>query len=157
MWVALINGILCGLMLIVIYVIKFPNQTAIDRKAFPVAHFLKMQIVSVVFQSVFNFFALNWYYLLLARRAGWKKYIWPTLALMGGAPLYYLISDLMVNPKEFNVPALDISMKLFYYSIGALFQIFLPLLIAAATWQLDERKRQAHDQKVLHINESCAS
>src|SRR6202044_2051335 len=41
------------------------------------------------------------------------------------------------------------SMKIFSYSASSVFQILIPLVIAAVTRQLDEKKWQAQNQKIL--------
>jgi LytS/YehU family sensor histidine kinase len=97
---------------------------------------------------VFYYFALNWYYSLLARKASWTKFLLPTLALIAACFIFFFLYDLTTKKEEFKV-ALDISMKIFSYSASSIFQILIPLVIAAVTRQLDEKKWQAQNQKIL--------
>jgi hypothetical protein len=60
----------------------------------------------------------------------------------------FFLCDITIRKEEFKV-SLDISMKIFSYGLSSVFQIFIPLVIAVVTRQLDEKKWQAQNQKVL--------
>ena len=146
-WVAIINGVFMGIALAMIYYVKQPYQ-AINMQAFSLTRFLIRALVSLAFQCVFDYFALNWFYRLLARKASLKQYLLPTLALMGGCFLYYFLNDVTTGKEEFKI-VIDITMKVFSYGLSSIFQIGLPLVIAAVTRQLDEKKWQGQNQKIL--------
>ena len=147
LWVTLINVVLLGIMLTLIYNVKVPYQNW-DPNDFNLTRFLVRGAVSLAFQCLFDYFALNRYYKVMAQKDGWPSYLLVTLALVAASFVYYIINDLTIKKEEFKV-AVDISLKIFSYSISAIFQIALPLVIAAITRQLDEKKWQADNQKVL--------
>jgi two-component system LytT family sensor kinase len=146
-WVTLINVVLLGIMLTLIYYVKMPYQTY-NVKDFYLGRFLLRGAVSLVFQCLFDYFALNAYYRVMAKKAGWRGYMLVSLVLVGSSFIYYFLNDLTIRKEELKV-ALDISLKLFSYSFSAVFQIGIPLVIAAITRQLDEKKWQGENQKVL--------
>jgi hypothetical protein len=146
-WVTVINVVFLVLMLTLIYYVKLPYQSW-DPKAFNLGRFLIRGGISLAFQCLFDYFALNQYYRVMARKEGWVPYLLVTLALMGASFLYYFINDVTMRREEFKVP-LDISLKIFSYSLSSLFQIGIPLVIAAITRQLDEKRWQGENQKVL--------
>lgn len=146
-WVTLINVVLLGLMLTLIYYVKMPQQTW-DPRTFPLGRFLLRGGVSLVFQCIFDFFALTYYYRVLAKKGGWSSYLLVTLALIGSSFVYYFVNDLTLSKQE-RPMTIDISAKLFSYFFSAIFQIGIPLAIAAITRQLDEKKWQGENQKVL--------
>ena len=57
-WVALLNLVGMGMMLTIIYFVKVPQQTW-NPSTFPLGRFLLRGGVSLVFQCVFDYFALN--------------------------------------------------------------------------------------------------
>jgi LytS/YehU family sensor histidine kinase len=120
----------------------------LDLRAFSVPRFIARVALSTVWQMLFYYFALNWYYRLLARKTSWKNYLLPTLTLIGACFIYYFLYDVTTKKEEFKV-AIDISMKVFSYGTSSLFQILIPLGIAVVTRQLDEKKWQAQNQKIL--------
>lgn len=144
LWVTLINGVFLGLMLTLIYYVKIPYQNW-NPHEFKLARLLLRSVVSLVFQCLFDYFALNHYYRIMVKKSGWSSYLLVTLTLVAISFLYYILNDLTL---EYKVNP-DISLKIFSYSISALFQIGIPLAIAAIAWQLDEKKWQAENQKVL--------
>lgn len=147
LWVTIINVVLLGLMLTLIYYVKMPYQNW-NPSEFNLSRYLFRGAVSLVFQCIFDYFALNAYYKVMAEKGGWTSYLLVTLALIGASFFYYFLNDLTIKKEEFKV-ALDISLKIFSYGISAFFQIGLPLAIAAVTRQLDEKKWQGENQKVL--------
>jgi len=146
LWVTLINAALLGLMLTLIYYVKVPYQNW-DPHEFKLARFLLRATVSLVFQCLFDYFALNRYYRAMAKKADWSSYLVISLALVAASFAYYFLNDVTMKGEYKVIP--DISLKIFSYSISALFQIGLPLIIAAVTRQLDEKKWQAENQKTL--------
>ena len=143
----LINVVFLGLALTMVYFVKVPQQTW-NPRTFPLDRFLLRGGISLVFQCIFDYFALNRYYRVMAKKAGWPSYLLVTMALIGVSFVYYIVNDLTLTKSEkpYNI---DISMKLFAYSFSAIFQIGIPLAIAAVTRQLDEKKWQGENQKVL--------
>jgi len=146
-WVTLINVTGLGLLLTMVYFVKFPQQTW-NPHNFPLSRFLLRGSVSLVFQCIFDYFALIHYYRIMAKKGGWSSYLLVTLALLGTSFVYYIVNDLTLSRSE-RPFSIDISMKLFAYSFSAVFQIGIPLAIAAVTRQLDEKKWQGENQKVL--------
>ncbi len=147
LWVTIINVVFFGLALVMIYFVKVP-QAAWNISQFNLSRFIFRAAVSLIFQCVFDFFALNGYYRAMAGKAGWSSYLLVTLYLVLGSFVYYFVNDLTIKKEELKV-ALDISVKLFTYGISAIFQIGIPLAIAAITRQLDEKKWQGENQKIL--------
>ena len=143
----LLNIVGMGLFLAMLFYVKQPYQT-LNVQAFSVPRYLTRVAVSTAFQVLLYYMALNWYYRLLARSVSWKRYLLPTLTLMVISIIYYFLYDLTTKKEEFKV-SIDISMKVFSYGLSSIFQIFIPLVIAAVTRQLDEKKWQAQNQKIL--------
>jgi len=146
-WVVVLNIIMTAIGLAIIFYVRQPYQP-LDMHAFSVPRHLMRVAVSTAYQVVFYYVALNWYYRLLARSASWRRYILPTLALMVICLIYYFLYDITIKKEEFKI-SIDISMKVFSYGVSSVFQIFIPLVIAVVTRQLDEKKWQAQNQKVL--------
>src|ERR1700722_19405644 len=94
LWVVIINLAITGFSLTVIFLVKTPYQ-ADTLKLFSVRHFFLASTVSLIFQIIFDYFALNRYYRLLAAKSAWKKYILPPLLLFAGGIICYLISDVI--------------------------------------------------------------
>src|SRR5580692_7860197 len=140
-WVLAIHTLFGAFVLAVLFYVKQPYQTW-DMRTFSVPRFIARQMAGAVFQIFFYYPSLNWYYRLLARKASWKEYILPILALTGCYLAFYFVNDVTTKKEELKV-AFDISMKIFSYSLGAFFQLLVPLIIAAVTRQLDEKKWQA--------------
>jgi len=146
-WVTLINVVVMGLLLTIVYFVKVPQQSW-DPGAFPLGRFLLRCGVSLVFQCIFDYYALNYYYQLMANKSKWPSYLLATLVLLGIVFIYYFINDITITRQErpFNT---SISMLLFGYFLSSIFQIGIPLAIAAVTRQLDEKKWQGENQKLL--------
>ena len=146
-WVVLLNILGTGFFLAVLFYVKQP-YAPLNVQVFSVSRYLIRVTISTVFQILLYYMALNWYYRLLARSASWKRYFLPMLTLMAITLIYYYLYDLTTKKEEFKI-SIDISMKIFSYGLSSVFQIFIPLVIAAVTRQLDEKKWQAQNQKVL--------
>jgi two-component system LytT family sensor kinase len=146
-WVVLLNVILAVFILSMLYFVRNPYPT-VDIRTFSIPRFLGRMAMGTAFQVVFYYIGLNWYYRLLARSASWKIYLWPVLVILVSCIVYYYLCDITTKKEEFKV-SIDISMKIFSYGLSSVFQIFIPLVIAAVTRQLDEKKWQAQNQKVL--------
>lgn len=147
-WLLGINIFFTGLVLIVIYYVKLPNQPRNMYAAFHLHSFLVRMGLSLVFQCVFYFFALNTFYRLMRRHAPWPPYIGYSLVFVLGCFVYSLINDLTIKKEELQV-VLDTSLKIFSYGFSALVHIVITLTVAAIIRQLDEKKYQAHNQKLL--------
>lgn len=146
-WVVLLNVIFAVIILTILFNLKQPFQT-IDVHAFSIPHYLVRMAAATAFQVVCYYLALNWYYRLLSRSASWKAYLLPVLAIGASYIVYYLLYDLTTCKEELKF-SIDISLKIFSYGLSSVFQIFIPLVIAVVTRQLDEKKWQAQNQKVL--------
>ena len=85
---------------------------------------------------------------MLARSASWNVYLVPVVAIAAAYVVYYYLYDITTRKEEFKI-SIDISMKIFSYGVSSVFQIFIPLAIAVVTRQLDEKKWQGQNQKVL--------
>jgi two-component system LytT family sensor kinase len=147
LWVLVINTLLGAMSLAVLFYVKQPYQT-LDMRTFSIPRFIARQLAGAVFQIFFYYLALNWYYRLLARKASWKKYLPLVLVLTACCFVFYFLYDVTTRKEEYKV-TFDISVKVFSYSLGALFQLLIPLIIAAVTRQLDEKKWQASNQQIL--------
>ena len=143
----LLNVIFAVIILTILFNLKQPFQT-IDVHAFSIPHYLVRMAAATAFQVVCYYLALNWYYRLLSRSASWKAYLLPVLAIGASYIVYYLLYDLTTCKEELKF-SIDISLKIFSYGLSSVFQIFIPLVIAVVTRQLDEKKWQAQNQKVL--------
>jgi two-component system LytT family sensor kinase len=146
-WVLAINTLLGVLALAFLFYVKQPYQT-LDMRTFSIPRFIARQMAGAVFQIFFYYLSLNWYYRLLAGKASWTKYLLPVLVFTACSFAFYFLYDVTTKKEEYKI-AFDISMKIFSYSIGAFFQLLIPLIIAAVTRQLDEKKWQASNQKIL--------
>ena len=147
LWVTIINVIFLGVGLVAIYFVKLPNQTY-DMKVFSIGRYGIRALFSVSFQCVFYYYALNAYYRLLVEKKDWTSWLGWSLVLMLAIFAYSVIYDWTIKKEELKI-ALDISLKIFTYSFSAIFQLGVALLIAVITRQLDEKKWQLANQKVL--------
>ena len=147
LWVLAINTLFGGFALAVLFYVKQPFQT-LDMRTFSIARFIARTMTGAVFQIFFYYLSLNWYYRLLARKAAWREYFPPVLVLTVCCFAFYFVYDVTTKKDEYKI-AFDISMKVFSYSLGAFFQLLIPLIIAVVTRQLDEKKWQASNQKIL--------
>lgn len=146
-WVAAFNVVLGGLSLLMLFYVKFPYQT-FNAAAFDRVRWIMRLLSGIAVQTGIFYLGLNWFYGRLIRRADWRSYVMPVLALVGICFVFYTIVDMTVEREELKV-AVDISVKIYTYGFSALFQIGLPLLIAFVTRHLDEKKWQAENQKTL--------
>jgi len=147
LWVLAINTLIGALALIIIFNVKQPYQT-LDLRTFSIPRFIVRQIAGTVYQIFFYYLSLNWYYRLLARKASWKEYLLPVLVLVACCFAFYFVYDVTTKKEEYKV-AFDISVKILSYSLGAFFQPLIPFIIAVVNRQLDEKKWQASNQKIL--------
>lgn len=151
-WVTLINVILLGVSLLIIYYVRLPNQPY-NPSGFKPGRYLLREAFTIIFQSVLYYFAINKYYRLLAEKRQWPVFLkWSALFILA-CFIYHLICDLTTSKEELSI-IITLSMKVFTYSFSSLFQVALPLLIAAAANQLDEKKTQQVNQKVLEQQKS---
>jgi two-component system, LytTR family, sensor kinase len=147
-WLIGVNVVIVGLALILVFYVKIPNQTKGMYAAFSTRSYLIRGGFSLVFQCIFYYFALNTFYRLMRRRAGWLPYLGYSLLFVLSCFAYSLLNDLTIKKEDFHV-ALDISLKIFSYSLSAVFHIIVTLTVAAIVRQLDEKKYQARNQKLL--------
>jgi two-component system LytT family sensor kinase len=147
-WMSGINLVIIGVVLILVYYVKLPNQPKSLADSFNSSGFLVRMVFSLVFQCVFYYFALNIFYRLMRRRAGWLTYLGHSLLFVLVCFAYSMLNDLTIKKEDFHV-VLDISLKIFSYSLSAIFHIIITLVTAAIVRQLDEKKYQAGNQKLL--------
>jgi sensor histidine kinase YesM len=147
LWVVLLNIIFAAIGLSILYYVRQPYPT-VDIRTFRITRYLGRLAAGTAFEVSIYYLALNWYYRLLSRSASWKSYLLPILVIAAICIIYFYICDITSKKEEFKI-SLDISMKIFSYGLSSIFQVFLPLVIAAVTRQLDEKKWQAQNQKVL--------
>jgi sensor histidine kinase YesM len=131
-----------------IYFVKPPQPQAWDPHSFPVGRYVGRTAVSILFQCIFDYFALNRYYRAMAQKKDWTVYLLMTLAFMGISFVYYFVNDVTFTKAE-KAADLGVSLRIFAYIMCALFQIGIPLAIAAITRQLDEKKWQGEKQELL--------
>jgi two-component system, LytTR family, sensor kinase len=146
-WVVVLNVVFALITLAVLFNVRQPFQT-IDVHAFSIPRYLVRMAAATAFQVACYYLSLNWYYQLLARSASWKAYLLPVLIIAGSYIVYYFLYDLTTRIEEYKF-SIDITLKIFSYGVSSVFQIFIPLVIAVITRQLDEKKWQAQNQKVL--------
>ncbi len=147
LWLIGINAFFVVLMLILVYYVKLPGQQINMGIIFHTSTYLFQTAVSVCFQCVFYYFALNSYYRIISRRARWPQYVLNSLLMLLIWFSYYLFNHLVIK-KELKL-AWDISLLVYSLCVGAMFHILLSLVIAAITRQLDEKRGQAENQKLL--------
>jgi two-component system, LytTR family, sensor kinase len=147
-WLTGINLLIMGLALIFVYFVKLPNQSKSLADSFNSSGFLGRMVFSLIFQCIFYYFALNIFYRLMRRRAGWLSYLAYSLLFVLVCFAYSMLNDLTIKKEDFHV-VLDISLKIFSYSLSAVFHIIVTLTIAAIARQLDEKRYQARNQKLL--------
>ena len=104
-WVILVNGICLGLILWMMYYVKTPYQN-FDMNQFSLARFAFRSAVAIVFQCIFDFFALNKFYRLLAQKEEWSSYLLWTIIFFLAGIVYYMLNDLTID-----APAVAISTK----------------------------------------------
>jgi len=147
-WLIGVNVVIVGLALILVYYVKIPNQTKDMYAAFSTRSFLIRGGFSLVFQCIFYYFALNTFYRLMRRRAGWLPYLGYALLYVLACFVYSMINDLTIKKEDIQM-VMDISLKIFSYSLAALIHIVITLAVAAIARQLDEKNYQARNQKLL--------
>ncbi|HEY4208889.1 MAG TPA: histidine kinase, partial [Puia sp.] len=147
-WVTLINIVILGLVLSLIYFVKLPEPQGWNPHSFPLGRYILRTLVSIIFQCVLDYFALNRYYRAMATKSGWTSYLLITLVLMGITFAYYMLNDITLSRSE-RPQDYSISLRIFAYFLSSIFQLGLPLAIAAITRQLDEKKWQGEKQKFL--------
>lgn len=152
LWLTGINLFWFIMALVLIKYVKMPNQ-AWDPNTFSTPRFLIRMAVSLVFQCVFYYFAMNRYYRLIAAKASWEKYAIASVVFFTVCVTYNALNDLTVRKEELKV-VLDISIKAFGYGVSGLFHVLFSLAIAAIARQLDEKRDQAENQRVLEQRSS---
>src|SRR5580704_6628390 len=90
LWLLLINIVFAVITLVVLFNVRMPYQT-LNMQQFSVPRYLVRLAVSTAWQMVFYYFALNWYYRLLARKASWTKFLLPTLALIAACFIFFFL------------------------------------------------------------------
>lgn len=147
-WLSGINLFIIGTVLILVYYVKLPSQPKGLAESFNSSGFLVRMAFSLVFQCIFYYFALNTYYRLMRRRAGWLPYLGCSLLFVLVCFVYSMLNDLTLKKEDLQM-VLDISLKIFSYGLSALLHIILTLAVSAIARQLDEKKYQASNQKLL--------
>jgi two-component system LytT family sensor kinase len=147
-WLTGLNLFIIGLLLILVYYVKIPNQQKDLYAAFSIHNFFLRMVSSLAFQCIFYYFALNTFYRLMRRKAALPAYLAWFLLFVLSCFVYSMFNDLTIKKEDFHVFP-DISLKIFSYSLSAIFHIIVTLVIAAIVRQLDEKKFQASNQKLL--------
>jgi sensor histidine kinase YesM len=147
-WLIGINLFIIGTVLLVVYFVKIPNQPKYLGDSFHSSFFLLRMGFSLVFQCIFYYFALNTFYRLMRRQATWPPYVGNSLLLVLACFFYSMLNDLTIKKEDLHM-VLDISLKIFSYGASALFHIIVTLAVAAIARQLDEKRYQARNQKLL--------
>ncbi len=143
-----INTFFVAVMLLVVYYVKMPNQQTNLAVLFHTREYLLGTTIGMAFQCVFYYFSLNSFYRLMARQAPWQRYVLIALIFALVCLLYSFLYDLLFKNVSIRL-GVDISLKIFSYSFSCLFHTGLALTIAAVNRQLDEKKGQAINQKLL--------
>jgi two-component system, LytTR family, sensor kinase len=148
-WVLLVNAILFGITLLVLFYVKVPNQNQrLFLKEFNIPGHAIRTGYAILFYTVYFYFSLNGYYKLIREKRKTEAYIlWSLLCLLGSL-LYYWLYDLAVKNEEYMQP-FDISVKIFSYSFVCLFQLGIAGIIVAITRQLDEKNQQIERSRIL--------
>jgi sensor histidine kinase YesM len=152
LWTFIINGLFLGLGLLIIYYVRFPNQP-LNLSGFRPGRYCFRIACSATFQSALYFFSINRYYRLITDKKPWQQYLKWTFLFMLACIGYSLICDISSSKAEFNIDP-TLSLKVLSYSLSSVFQLALPLLIAAVVFQLDEKKSQQAKQKILEQQKS---
>lgn len=148
LWLIIINVFFGAMAVILIYYVKLPNVNAKQIALFSLSHWLFRTSVSVVFQCFYYYFALNSFYRLIARRARWTRYVVVSLFYVLLTFAFVMLSELADKDQHLK-DVLDISLKIFSYCFAAFFHIVFALVTAAIVRQLDEKKDQSINQKLL--------
>jgi two-component system, LytTR family, sensor kinase len=147
-WLSGINLFIVGLALIIVYYVKIPNQPKSMYATFNTHSYLVRMIFSLVFQCIFYYFALNTFYRLMRRGTAWPPYLGYSFLFVLTCFAYSMLNDLTLKKEDIRM-VLDISLMIFSYSLSAIFHIIATLVTAAIVRQLDEKKYQAGNQKLL--------
>lgn len=148
-WVLLVNVILFGITLLVLFYVKVPHQNQnIYLKEFNIPRHALRTGYAILFYTVFFYFALNGYYKLIREKRKTAAYLLWSLLLLLGSMIYYWIYDLAVKNEAFS-QTFDISIKIFSYSFVCLFQLGIAGIIVAIMRQLDEKNQQIERSRVL--------
>jgi two-component system LytT family sensor kinase len=152
LWVTVGNTLLISFSLLIMFYVKLPNQplTAIDIRS---THYWILVLYSIVYQIVSYFFTLNQYYRLFDRKVPWTKLVFWTALFLSLIFVHYVIYNAVLKSTYYNFHW-DISVKIFSYSFAAIFQLGVSLTIVAITYQLDGRKRQEEQQKILEAQKN---
>ena len=148
-WVLLVNVILFGITLLVLFYVKVPNRSPNPYiKEFNIPRHALRTGYAIVFYTVYFYFALNGYYKLIRQQRKTEAYILWSLLVLLFSFVYYWLYDMAVKNEEFN-QAFDISVKIFSYSFVCLFQLGIAGIIVAITRQLDEKNQQIERSRIL--------
>jgi sensor histidine kinase YesM len=148
LWTTIINVFFGAVVVILIYYVKLPNVSAQQIAIFSLSHYIYRCVVSLVFQCFYFYFALNSFYRLIARRARWPRYVPVSVFYILVTFAFCMLGELADKDQPLK-QVLDISLKIFSYSFAALFHLVFSLVTAAIARQLDEKKDQAINQKLL--------
>jgi sensor histidine kinase YesM len=146
-WVSIINLVFYGLALLILFYVKIPNQN-LNLREFSIPLFSLKTLISIIVQIIFYYFSLNIYYRIFSEKKGWKYYLPWTLLLLLCCVVFYAVYDMLSKKEEFKIP-LDISTRIFYYSLGCLFQLAIALIVVAIVNQWDQKKHHQQNQLIL--------
>ena len=128
---------------------------------------LLSQGISLIFSSVFYFFALNTYYRLYAERKAVFHFVRPTSVAILTLATYYILTRLLLNEQNFisvnesgRTTEVPLPLLLLSYTISTLFYIGASLLISYLTYLRDERMQRKilEEQKMqLEVEKSQAN
>ncbi|HTI09601.1 MAG TPA: histidine kinase [Puia sp.] len=148
-WVTLVNIVAQGLVLVIFFFVRIPNQDQhVHLRGFYNLSYYIRVVYSILFQTVFYYFALNGYYKLMRERKRTRTYFWWSLLLLVGSFIHYQLYDMLVQKSGIYAP-FDISMKIFSYTFVCLFQLAIALIIVSIIWQLDEKNQQYQRSRLL--------
>lgn len=147
MWVIGVTAFFVVLTLIMVFYVKLPGQKINVARVLNGSTYTLQTAVSTTFLCLFYYISLNSYYRIISRHAPWPRYVLTSLLMMLICFSYNVFNDLFIKMELKLV--WDISLRIFTYSIGAFFHIVISLVIAAITYQLDEKRGQAENQKLL--------
>lgn len=113
-------------------------------------HYLITQVISILFSSVFYFFAVNSYYKRFLERKPASDFIKPTVLAVLSLAAYFVITYLLAASKKITLSVnnnkfeqeMTPGLMVFSYIVSTAFFIGMSLLIAYLTHLRDERKQR---------------
>ena len=148
LWVIGVTAFFMAIMLIMVYYVKLSGQKINDvSHIFNTPAYMLQTAASTIFLCLFFYISLNSYYRIISRHAPWQRYALNSLLMILICFFYYLFKD-QVLKMEAKLPWNN-GLRIFAYSVATFFNIVISVVIAAITYQLDEKRGQAENQKLL--------